>query len=103
MVDGVPTAFTALRSTYQHEADSAIGFQMYNDPATMGDANAFMTAASNIGFAFNWFYVNNTQAAYFNSGRNPIRPAGADPNLPSAATWHTNGRASRRPAPIRSR
>jgi acyl-homoserine lactone acylase PvdQ len=82
MVGGVPTAFTALRSTYGHEADSAIGFQMYNDPASMGDASSFMTAASNIGYAFNWFYVNKTQAAYFNSGLNPVRPTGADPNLP---------------------
>jgi acyl-homoserine lactone acylase PvdQ len=82
LVDGVPTAFTALRSTYRHEADSAIGFQMFNEPASMGDANGFINSASNIGYAFNWFYVNSTQAAYFNSGANPIRPPGADPNLP---------------------
>ena len=36
-----PTAFTSLRSTYRHEADSAIGFQMFNDPAAMGDAAGF--------------------------------------------------------------
>ncbi|HZN72755.1 MAG TPA: penicillin acylase family protein [Micromonosporaceae bacterium] len=82
LVGGVPTAFTALRSTYRHEADSAIGFQMFNEPAVMGDANGFMSAASTMGFAFNWFYVNSTQAAYFNSGANPVRQSGADPNLP---------------------
>jgi len=82
---GVPTAFTSLRSTYRHEADSAIGFQMFNDPAEMSDAAAFDNAASNIGYAFNWFYVNSTQAAYFNSGLNPVRPATADPNLPMTA------------------
>jgi len=82
LVGGVPTAFTSLRSTYRHEADSAIGFQMFNDPAAMGDATAFMNSATNVGYAFNWFYVNSTQAAYFNSGSNPVRPAGADPNLP---------------------
>jgi acyl-homoserine lactone acylase PvdQ len=86
MVNGVPTAFTSLRSTYRHEADSAIGFQMFNDPSLMGDASAFMNSASNIGYAFNWFYVNSTQAAYFNSGSNPVRPAHVDPNLPIAAT-----------------
>jgi hypothetical protein len=82
LVGGVPTAFTSLRSTYRHEADSAIGFQMFNDPAAMGDANGFMAAAGTMGYAFNWFYVNSTQAAYFNSGANPVRPANADPNLP---------------------
>lgn len=85
LVGGVPTAFTELRSTYRHEADSAIGFQMFNDPASMRDATAFQTAAANVGYAFNWFYVNSTQAAYFNSGANPVRPAGADPNLPMRA------------------
>src|SRR6185503_12699570 len=85
LVGGAPTAFTSLRSTYRHEADSAVGFQMFNDPSQMGDANAFITSASTIGYAFNWFYVNSTQAAYFNSGLNPQRPAGADPNLPMAA------------------
>jgi acyl-homoserine lactone acylase PvdQ len=82
LVGGVPTAFTSLRSTYRHEADSAIGFQMFNDPTAMADAAGFMTSASAIGYAFNRFYVNSTQAAYFNSGANPVRPANADPNLP---------------------
>lgn len=85
MVNGQPTAFTKLRSTYRHEADSAIGFQMFNDPSVMGSAAAFQTAASNVGYAFNWFYVNSTEAAYFNSGDNPVRPSGADPNLPTKA------------------
>ncbi|MDZ5444871.1 penicillin acylase family protein [Micromonospora sp. 4G57] len=85
MVNGQPTAFTRLRSTYRHEADSAIGFQAYNDPAAMGSAAAFQDAAANIGYAFNWFYVNSTEAAYFNSGSNPVRPSGADPNLPTRA------------------
>ncbi len=86
MVNGVPTAFASLRSTYRHEADSAIGFQMFNDPAQMGTASAFMNSAHNIGYAFNWFYVNSREAAYFNSGSNPVRPAHVDPNLPIAAT-----------------
>ncbi|MEK8170218.1 penicillin acylase family protein [Streptomyces sp. M19] len=33
-VDGKPVAYTLLRSTYRHEADSIIGFQMLNDPGT---------------------------------------------------------------------
>ncbi len=86
MVNGVPTAFTSLRSTYKHEADSAIGFQMFNDPAQMGTASAFMNSAANVGYAFNWFYVNSAEAAYYNSGSNPVRPAHVDPNLPIAAS-----------------
>ncbi|MFG1878289.1 penicillin acylase family protein [Sphaerisporangium sp. NPDC049003] len=84
-VNGQPTAFAALRSTYQHEADSAIGFQMFNDPAQMGDAAAFRNSASTIGFAFNWFYVNSSDAAYFMSGNSPVRSAVSDPNLPMTA------------------
>ncbi|HEX6497433.1 MAG TPA: penicillin acylase family protein [Micromonosporaceae bacterium] len=85
VVGGTPVAFTRLRSTYRHEADSAIGFQMYNDPSAMGSAAAFQAAAANVGYAFNWFYVNSTEAAYVNSGLNPVRPTGADPNLPTRA------------------
>lgn len=85
LVDGRPHAFTRLRSTYQHEADSAIGFQMFNDPDAVRSAADFIAAAEHIGFAFNWFYVDATEAAYVNSGRNPVRPPGANPNLPMKA------------------
>ncbi|MEV6980170.1 penicillin acylase family protein [Sphaerisporangium sp. NPDC051017] len=84
-VGGRPTAFAALRSTYQHEADSAVGFQMFNEPAQMGDAAAFTNSASKIGFAFNWFFVNSSDAAYFMSGNTPVRSAVSDPNLPMTA------------------
>ncbi|MGV9212173.1 penicillin acylase family protein [Micromonospora sp. RB23] len=85
LVNGQPTAFTKLRSTYRHEADSAIGFQAFNDPAAMGSAAAFQASAASVGYAFNWFYVNSTEAAYFNSGSNPVRSSVTDPNLPAKA------------------
>jgi acyl-homoserine lactone acylase PvdQ len=81
-VGGKPYAFTQLRSNYRHEAEPAIGFQMFNDPAAMADADAFRSSASNVDFPFNWFYINSRQSAYFDSGRNPLRAAGADPSLP---------------------
>jgi acyl-homoserine lactone acylase PvdQ len=84
-VAGRPVAFTSLRSTYRHEAESAIGFQTFDDPSAMASAQDFKAAAANIGYAFNWFYVNAAEAAYFNSGSNPVRAAGADPNLPNHA------------------
>ena len=81
-IGGVPVAYTQLRSTYMHEADSAIGFQMFNDPSVMSTAAGFQSAASNVAYDFNWFYVNSAHIAYFNSGLNPVRAAGTDPNLP---------------------
>ena len=81
-VDGKPYAFTQLRSTYRHEAESAIGFQMFNDPAVMGDAAAFRASAARVDYAFNWFYVNSRESGFFTSGRNPVRAPGSDPNLP---------------------
>ena len=84
LVDGKPVAFTSLRSTYRHEAASAIGFQMFNEPDQMGTPAAFAASASQITYAFNWFYVNSTDSAYFMSGADPVRAAGANPNLP---TW----------------
>jgi acyl-homoserine lactone acylase PvdQ len=84
-VDGQPVAFTLLRSTYQHEADSALGFQRFNDPDSMRTAADFVRSASEIRFAFNWFYVNSTQSAYYTSGLSPVRNARTDPNLPTRA------------------
>jgi acyl-homoserine lactone acylase PvdQ len=84
-VGGQPVAFTMLRSTYDHEADSALGLQRFNDPASMGTAAAFQNSASQIGYAFNWFYVNSTESAMFTSGLEPVRSARADPNLPTRA------------------
>ncbi|TDU74759.1 penicillin amidase [Streptomyces sp. KS 21] len=81
-VAGRPVAYTALRSTYRHEADSIIGFQMLNDPSYVKDARTFQQAAQHIGYAFNWFYADSREAAYYNSGLNPVRPAGVDAALP---------------------
>jgi acyl-homoserine lactone acylase PvdQ len=81
-VGAVPVAYTILRSTYMHEALSAIGFQMFNDPSVMSTPAGFESAASNVAFDFNWFYVNSAHTAYFNSGLNTVRAPNTDPNLP---------------------
>ena len=90
-IGGKPVAYTVQRSSYMHEADSAIGFMMFNSPAQMATTSGFEQAASNVDFDFNWFYVNSADTAYFNSGLNPERAAGTDPNLPlwgdSADEW----------------
>ena len=84
-VGGTPVAYTKLRSTYMHEADSIIGFQEFNDPAFMQSATNFQQAAADIGYTFNWFYVDSRNTAYYNSGTNPVRSAVMDPNLPALA------------------
>lgn len=84
-VGGKPVAYTSLRSTYQHEVDTIIGFQMFNDPSVVTGPAGFQQAASNITYTFNWFYVDSQHTAYYNSGLNPTRPADDDPNLPISA------------------
>jgi len=80
---GHPVVYTNLRSTYMHELDSAAGFEKFNEPATMRTPQAFMSAANEIGYTFNWFYTDNRHIAYFNSGLNPVRAAHTDPLFPS--------------------
>lgn len=84
-LDGKPVAYTAQRSTYRHEADSIIGFQMFNDPSYVRDAKTFQQAAEHIGYAFNWFYADSRDIAYYNSGLNPVRNPDVDPSLPVKA------------------
>ena len=53
-----------------------------------------------INFTFNWFYADDRDIAYFNSGDNPVRAPGTDPEFP---TWGTGrvGLAGLRPGPTR--
>lgn len=83
-VGGKVVAYATLRSTYMHEVDSIIGFQELNDPSAIRSASDFQRAANKIGYAFNWFYADSKDVAYFNSGLNPVRKSTVDPNLP---TW----------------
>ena len=90
-VDGAPIAFTELRSTYMREVDSILGFQQFNDPDVVTSAQTFTRAAQDIGYAFNWHYVDDQEIAFINSGANPVRIEGTDPTLPidaySASGW----------------
>jgi acyl-homoserine lactone acylase PvdQ len=81
-VGGKPVAYTQLRSSYRHEADSIIGFQELNDPGFVHDAASFQQAVQHVNYTFNWFYADSRQAAYFNSGANPVRAADVDPTFP---------------------
>jgi acyl-homoserine lactone acylase PvdQ len=81
---GKPVAVTSQRSTYGHELDSGIGFLAWNTPSLTHDATSWMKGAGQIGYTFNWFYIDNKDIAYYCSGWNPTRPKNIDPNFP---TW----------------
>ncbi|MEU2879124.1 penicillin acylase family protein [Streptomyces sp. NPDC007070] len=81
-VGGKKVAYTTLRSSYLHEADSIIGFQMLNDPDYVKGPTDFQKAAQHINFTFNWFYADSRHTAYYNSGDNPVRASGVDAEFP---------------------
>ncbi|MER6471852.1 penicillin acylase family protein [Streptomyces collinus] len=84
-VGGRKVAYTSLRSSYLHEADSIIGFQMLNDPDYVKGPQDFQGAAQHINYTFNWFYADSQHTAYYNSGDNPVRAAGVDAEFPVLA------------------
>jgi acyl-homoserine lactone acylase PvdQ len=81
-IKGKPYLYTQLRSTYYHETDSALGFEALNSPAQVKDPASFRTAVDQIGFTFNWFYIDDKHISYFNSGHLPLRPKNADTEFP---------------------
>jgi acyl-homoserine lactone acylase PvdQ len=81
---GADVAIVTQRSTYAHELDSAMGFLRWQHPSMTHDAKSWMVGAGQIGYTFNWFYIDNRDIAYHVSGQNPIRPADYDRTLP---TW----------------
>jgi acyl-homoserine lactone acylase PvdQ len=85
-VDGQPVAFVRERSTYFHEADSARAFSDLNRPSKVQNVQDFQHVMSKINFTFNWFYADNQDVGYFNSGDNPERADGADPDFPNWGT-----------------
>jgi acyl-homoserine lactone acylase PvdQ len=90
-VHGKPVVFTKLRSTYFHEVDSALGFSMLNNPDDINGPKDFQKAASLINYTFNWFYIDDKNIAYYNSGWNPVRAKGTDPNFPVLAKFPWKG------------
>ncbi|MFF9284191.1 penicillin acylase family protein [Streptomyces griseosporeus] len=81
-VGGKKVAYTSLRSSFLHEADSIIGFQMLNDPGYVQGPQDFQRAVQHINYTFNWFYADARHTAYYNSGDNPVRADGVDAEFP---------------------
>jgi acyl-homoserine lactone acylase PvdQ len=85
-VGGKKVAFVSARTTYFHEADSAIGFFKLNDPAQVHDPQSFRQAVDGIGFGFNWSYIDADHIAYQLSGWYPQRARGTSPDFPVLGT-----------------
>ncbi|MFJ6726712.1 penicillin acylase family protein [Streptomyces sp. NPDC091281] len=101
-VGGTKVAYTTLRSSFLHEADSIIGFQMLNDPDHVTGPAGFRTAVEHINYTFNWFYADSAHTAYYNSGDNPVRASGVDAEFPAWARpayewrdWNPAGNTAR--------
>ena len=84
-VKGRPVAIASARSTYFHELDSTIAFKRLNRNEVT-DAASFHETMARINFLFNWFYNDERDIAYLQSGWFPLRARGTDPSLP---TWGT--------------
>jgi acyl-homoserine lactone acylase PvdQ len=85
-VAGKKVAFVSARTTYFHEADSAIGFSQFNEPGFLNGPHQFQQAASKINFAFNWGYVDAKHIAYYLSGWYPQRAPKTSPDFPILGT-----------------
>jgi acyl-homoserine lactone acylase PvdQ len=83
---GTPVAFVSARTTYFHEADSAIGFSQLNNPGFVTSPQRFQAAAGNINFGFNWAYADANHIAYYESGWYPQRATGTSPDFPILGT-----------------
>lgn len=83
---GKPVAVVNQRSTYDHDVDSVVGFLRWGEPKLTHDVSSWKQGAAQIGYTFNWFYVDDRDTGYFVSGRDPVRPKNVDPNLPSWGT-----------------
>ncbi|MGH3745188.1 MAG: penicillin acylase family protein, partial [Mycobacteriales bacterium] len=86
---GRVVAVVNQRSTYDHDVDSVIGFVDWGTPSATHDEASWVHGATEIGFTFNWFYVDDRDAGYYVSGLDPVRPSDADPNLPLTGTGNS--------------
>lgn len=91
-VRGEPVAIAEARSTYFHELDSALAFKRLN-MGEVASAKDFQRAMHRVNFAFNWFYADDRDIAYLNSGWYPRRARGTHPDLPAWGTgaWDWQG------------
>jgi hypothetical protein len=85
-VKGQKVAFVSARTTYFHEADSALGFYCLNQPSCVHSPQSFRKAVGQINFGFNWSYIDSEHIAYQQSGWYPKRAPGTSPDFPILGT-----------------
>jgi acyl-homoserine lactone acylase PvdQ len=85
-VGGEKVAFVSARSTYGHEADSALFFQRMNNPQTIHGPADFRAAAKLMNFAFNWSYIDSQHISYQLTGWYPQRADNTSPDFPIFGT-----------------
>jgi hypothetical protein len=85
-VRGKKVAFSLARTTYFHEADSALGFFCLNQPSCVRGPASFRRAVDDINFGFNWAYLDSRHTAYQQSGWYPRRARGTSPDFPILGT-----------------
>ena len=86
-VKGKRVAFVTARTTYGHEADSAMFFSRMNNPTFMRKGvRSFRRAAKKMNFAFNWAYIDSRHTAYQLTGWYPQRARGTSPDFPVLGT-----------------
>jgi len=81
-VNGQPVALTKAKAVDFHELDAVIPFMRLaeNQPS---DARSFMTIMGAFPGTENWFYVDNRDVGWQQSGRYPLHARGTNVDLPS--------------------
>ena len=84
-VKGKKVAISLQRSTRGREI---LSFRPFYELDTGGvtSAKTFLATMTDAEFAFNWFYADDKDIAFFSSGRLPVRAPGTDPALPTVGT-----------------
>lgn len=94
MVGGKPVAFTALRSSFGKEVDSALTYVEISDPDRIDGPKDFQRAFARFTFTFNWFYLDGKDIAFQLGGDHPLRARHTDPDLPVWGTGRWDWRGS---------
>jgi acyl-homoserine lactone acylase PvdQ len=85
-IKGKPVLYTSQRSTYNHEFDAAAAIVAWNAPTRNNNPQEWMKNAMLMGYAFNWFYVDDKHIGYIDPGYEPVRAKKLNPNFPVWAT-----------------
>jgi acyl-homoserine lactone acylase PvdQ len=84
-VQGRTVAISQKRSSYGRDVLDQLFFRRLSD-GQVKSPQTFFKAASLTPQTFNSFYIDRSHIAEYTSGRDPIRPKGVDPGLPTKGT-----------------